>query len=150
MSQVDMTELSQEVFSQLCPSDRRVEFQVGSLPQVRADHSMIRQVLFNLLSNALKFSAAKEEPRVEIGGQSGPFENTYYIRDNGVGFDPQYTDKLFSVFSRLHRPEEFSGTGVGLAIVKRIIAGHGGRVWAEGMPGQGATFYFTLPNGEAR
>jgi PAS domain S-box-containing protein len=150
MSRVDMTGLSHEVFSQLCPSDRRVEFQVGSLPQVWADHSMIRQVLFNLLSNALKFSAAKEEVRIEVGGREGPSENVYYIRDNGVGFDPQYTDKLFLVFHRLHRPEEFPGTGVGLAIVKRIIAGHGGRVWAEGMPGEGATFYFTLPNGEAR
>ena len=148
MSQIDMSHLAQEVFAQLVPPDRPVKFQLTPLPPIRADHSMIRQVLFNLLSNALKFTAPKEEPLLEIGGRSGPSENTYYVKDNGVGFDPQYANKLFSVFSRLHRPEEFSGTGVGLAIVKRIISGHGGKVWAEGAPEQGATFWFTLPKRE--
>jgi len=145
MSQIDMVDLAKEVFSQLSSSDRNVRFHIGSLPPIRADHSMIRQVLFNLLSNALKFSSSQEERLIEVGGREGPSENTYYVKDNGVGFDPEYTNKLFLVFSRLHRPEEFSGTGVGLAIVKRIIQGHGGKVWAEGAPNQGATFYFALP-----
>ena len=144
MSEIDMAELAREVFSQLA-SGRKIQFQLGPLPPIQADHSMVRQVLFNLLSNALKFSSGKEEAVIEVGGQEGLSENTYYVRDNGVGFDSQYASKLFIVFSRLHRPEEFSGTGVGLAIVKKIISGHGGRVWAEGSPGQGATFYFTLP-----
>jgi len=150
MSQIDMVDLAKEVFSQLSSSERNVRFHIGPLPPIRADHSMIRQVLFNLLSNALKFSSPQEEPRIEVGGREGPSENTYYVNDNGVGFDPQYTNKLFSVFSRLHRPEEFSGTGVGLAIVRRIISGHGGKVWAEGSPDQGATFWFTLPRREVR
>jgi PAS domain S-box-containing protein len=145
MSEINMSHLAREVFAQLVPPDRPVKFQLAPLPPIRADQSMIRQVLSNLLSNALKFSSSQEEPRIEVGGTEGTSENTYYMKDNGVGFDPQYTDKLFSVFSRLHRPEEFSGTGVGLAIVKRLIAGHGGKVWAEGAPDQGATFWFTLP-----
>jgi len=144
MSQVDMADLAKEVFSQLSSPDRKVSFHVGSLPSIRADHAMIRQVLFNLVSNALKFTAPKEDPLIEIGGISGPSENTYYVKDNGVGFDPAYAGKLFGVFQRLHRSEDFSGTGVGLAIVKRIVAGHGGKVWAEGVPGQGAIFHFTL------
>jgi light-regulated signal transduction histidine kinase (bacteriophytochrome) len=145
MSQIDMADLAKEVFSQLSPSDRKVSFRVDSLPPIQADRSMIRQVLFNLLFNALKFSSGREDPLIEVGATEGPSENTYYVKDNGVGFDPQYADKLFIVFSRLHRAEEFSGTGVGLAIVKRIISGHGGRVWAEGAINQGATFWFTLP-----
>jgi len=145
LSQIDMADLAKEVIPQLSSSDQKVSFRVGALPPIRADRSMIRQVLFNLLSNALKFSSGRENPLIEVGGQEGPSENTYYVKDNGVGFEAQYAHKLFAVFSRLHRPEEFSGTGVGLAIVKRIISGHGGRVWAEGELGQGATFYFALP-----
>ncbi len=144
MSEINMSHLAREVFAQLSSSDRKVSFRVDSLPPIRADRPMIRQVLFNLLSNALKFSSSQEEPIIQVGGQEGPYENTYYVKDNGVGFDPSYAEKLFLVFSRLHRPEEFSGTGVGLAIVKRIIQGHGGKVWAEGAPDQGATFWFTL------
>jgi PAS domain S-box-containing protein len=146
-SPIDMKELAQEVFSQLL-SHRPVTFRIHPLPPIRADHAMIRQVLFNLLSNALKFTASQPEPVIEVGGASGPSENTYFVRDNGVGFDPRYADRLFAVFHRLHRTEEFSGSGVGLAIVKRIVSGHGGRVWAEGAPQQGATFYFSLPRGE--
>ena len=145
MSEINMSHLAQEVFAQLVSPDRPVKFQLAPLPPIRADQSMIRQVLFNLISNALKFSSGREDPLIEVGGVEGSSENTYYVKDNGVGFDPQYTNKLFSVFSRLHRPEEFSGTGVGLAIVKRIISGHGGKVWAEGAPEQGATFWFRLP-----
>ena len=146
LSAIDMVDLTKEVFSQLSSSDQKVSFRVGELPLIRADRSMMRQVLSNLLSNALKFSSSREHPIVEVGGTKGPSENTYYVKDNGVGFDPAYQEKLFLVFSRLHRPEEFSGTGVGLAIVKRIIQEHGGRVWVEGAIDQGATFYFSLPN----
>ena len=100
----------------------------------------MRQVVANLLSNALKYSRNAATPIVEVGHADG----AYYVRDNGVGFDMQYADKLFSVFSRLHRLEDFEGTGVGLAIVKRIIDRHGGRVWAQAEPGRGAAFFFTL------
>jgi PAS domain S-box-containing protein len=149
LSRIDMTDLVREVFSQLF-SDPKVKLRLSPLPKIRADRHMIRQVLFNLLSNAVKFSFSREEPVIEVGGKEGPCENIYYVRDNGVGFDSAYQEKLFLVFSRLHGPKEFAGTGVGLAIVKRIVTGHGGRVWAEGAIGQGATFHFTLPRGTER
>jgi light-regulated signal transduction histidine kinase (bacteriophytochrome) len=104
---------------------------------------MIRQVLINLLSNALKFTRDEETPRIEIGAEDRGDEIVYVVRDNGVGFSMEYADKLFGVFERLH--DDFEGTGVGLAVVERIIRRHDGRVWAEGTPGQGATIYFTLP-----
>ena len=105
---------------------------------------MIRQVLVNLISNAVKFSR-QNTPDIEIGGGGGNGENFYFVRDKGVGFDAKYAHKLFHVFQRLHRNEEFAGTGVGLAIVERIIHRHGGRVWADGKVNQGATFFFALP-----
>jgi light-regulated signal transduction histidine kinase (bacteriophytochrome) len=105
----------------------------------------MRQVWINLLSNAIKFSAKAEHPSIEVGGYPEGSANVYYVRDNGAGFDMQYYDKLFGVFQRLHRSDEFPGTGVGLAIVQRVISKHGGRVWAQGAVGQGATFFFTLP-----
>ena len=101
----------------------------------------------NLLSNALKFSARAAQPLVEAGGEQTASEYVYWVRDNGAGFDMRYYDKLFGVFQRLHRAEEFQGTGVGLAIVQRVAARHGGRVWAEGKVGAGAAFYFALPKG---
>src|SRR5881296_2856046 len=105
----------------------------------------MRQVFVNLLSTAFKFSRSRETARVEIGSVGGRDPSVYYVKDNGVGFDPRYSNKLFGVFQRLHRDDEFEGTGVGLALVQRIIHRHGGRIWAEAKPDEGATFYFTIP-----
>ena len=105
----------------------------------------MRQVFVNLLSNAIKFSRHRKLAVIEIGARSDVEYHTYYVRDNGVGFDPKYADKLFGVFQRLHRDDEFEGTGVGLDLVQRIIHRHGGHIWAESKLNQGATFHFTLP-----
>ena len=121
-----------------------IEFTVGPLPECRGDANLMRQVFVNLLSNAVKFSRHASPPRIQVGSKAVEDEVAFFVRDNGAGFDMRYANKLFGVFQRLHGPEEFAGTGVGLAIVKRIIERHGGRVWAEGETGKGATFYFTL------
>jgi len=107
---------------------------------------MMKQVMTNLISNALKYSGKKEKSKVEIGSYLDNNNNIYYVKDNGVGFDMKYYDKLFGVFQRLHSVNEFEGTGVGLALVQRIISKHGGKVWAEAKVDKGATFYFSLPN----
>jgi light-regulated signal transduction histidine kinase (bacteriophytochrome) len=117
---------------------------------VDADAILLRQVLTNLLSNAVKFTKNQPHALIEIGHNKKNGEEVIFVRDNGAGFDPLYADKLFGVFQRLHRQDEFEGTGIGLATAKRIIHKHGGRVWAESQPGQGATFYFSLPAREKR
>jgi PAS domain S-box-containing protein len=131
---------------------RRVEVTVGPLPRCRAEPALLKQVWINLLANALKYTRRREVARVEIGSRTGDGEGevVYYVKDNGVGFDMRYAHKLFGVFQRLHRAEEYEGTGVGLAIVQRIVHRHGGRVWAEAEPDRGATFYFTLREGGGR
>jgi PAS domain S-box-containing protein len=124
---------------------RSVHLSVGVMPTAQADPALLKQVYANLLSNAIKYTRGRDEARVEAGWVTRDDAPAYYVRDNGVGFDMQYANKLFGVFQRLHRTEEFEGTGVGLAIVQRIVQRHGGRVWAEAEEGKGATFYFTLP-----
>jgi two-component system, sensor histidine kinase and response regulator len=111
---------------------------------MEGDPSLLKQVFLNLISNAVKFSSKREHPRIEIGSYSKNDRVVYYVRDNGAGFDMRQADRLFTVFQRLHQSDEFEGTGVGLAIVKRIIHRHGGEVWAEAEPDKGATFYFHL------
>jgi signal transduction histidine kinase len=124
---------------------RHVEIAIGELPSCQADPALLKQVWMNLITNALKYTRKHDIARIEIGYQEIGEERTYFVRDNGVGFDMHYADKLFGVFQRLHRAEDYEGTGVGLAIVQRIIRRHDGRVWAEAEVEKGATFYFTLP-----
>ena len=128
---------------------RHVEVVKGDLPPCEGDPRLLRQVWVNLLSNAFKFTRNREEARIELGCEMADGVPVYFVKDNGIGFDMRYVDKLFGVFQRLHRQEDYEGTGVGLAIVQRIVHRHGGRVWAEGKEGQGAAFYFTLPGGGA-
>jgi light-regulated signal transduction histidine kinase (bacteriophytochrome) len=123
----------------------KAEINVAPLPAVIADRKLLSQVWINLISNAIKYSAKKTKPVVEIGFQPGEKEDVFYVKDNGAGFDMTYADRLFGVFQRLHKVNEFEGTGVGLAIVHRIVTKHGGRVWAEGKVNEGAIFYFSLP-----
>jgi two-component system, chemotaxis family, sensor kinase Cph1 len=125
---------------------RSIDWKIGALPVVDGDRSMLLVVLQNLLSNAVKFTRQREQARIEIGSLDQGGEQVYFVRDNGAGFDMRYAGKLFGVFQRMHRHEEFEGTGVGLSIVQRIIQRHGGRIWAEAALNNGATFFFTLGN----
>jgi signal transduction histidine kinase len=144
---LDMTEMARRMFDRLASQNgaARAELRLGSLPSVVGDRALVDQVWANLVANAIKYSSKREHPLIEIGAISDETEHIYYVRDNGAGFDPRYKSKLFGVFQRLHDASEFSGTGVGLALVQRIVMRHHGRVWAEGKPDQGASFYFALP-----
>jgi PAS domain S-box-containing protein len=151
MAPVDMAALARTAFDALCaPDDQaRVAFDLAPLPAALGDPSLLRQVWTNLLGNALKFSAKRQRATIEVGCREEGEETIYWVRDNGAGFDMRYVDKLFGVFQRLHSEREFAGAGVGLAIVQRVISRHGGRVWAESVVDQGATFYFALPRRKA-
>lgn len=145
--EVNLEDLFRSAYEEqkLLQPTRRMELSLSSLPIVKGDPAMLRQVVENLVSNALKYSRDRDVSRVEVGARDDGEFNLISIKDNGVGFDMRYAGKLFQVFQRLHSDKEFEGTGVGLAIVQRIIKRHGGRIWAEAEPGKGATFYFTLP-----
>lgn len=140
----------EEVIASLKPDvgDRQVDWKIADLPYVDCDAALMKQVFQNLLSNSLKFTRPRPHAVIEVGQEEPDGTPIVYVRDNGVGFSMKYADKLFGVFQRLHRVEDFEGTGVGLATVQRIIQKHGGRIWAEGELDKGATFYFTLGNSE--
>jgi PAS domain S-box-containing protein len=143
----EMNNVVHQVVSELTEQNpqKKYKFLIDDLPKAFGDHAMIRQVLFNLISNAMKYSGREEHPVIQISGVPGPKGmNTYSVKDNGVGFDMKYQHKLFGVFERLHEYDSFEGTGIGLAIVKRVIDRHQGKVWAESEPNKGATFYFSI------
>jgi light-regulated signal transduction histidine kinase (bacteriophytochrome) len=146
---VDMESLVRGVLEEVLPESnkRNIEIINGNLPAAAGDSALLRQVWANLISNAIKYSRHAQQARIEIGALSEKQGKVYYVRDNGAGFDMKYADKLFGVFQRLHRADEFEGTGIGLAIVQRVVHRHGGRVWAEAKVNEGATFYFTLEGG---
>ena len=149
---VDLTALAQSVVDELrrTAGGVAVEVSLQPLPPITGDATLLRQVVVNLIGNAFKFSRHRTHPRVDIAAHREGDTVIYYVRDNGAGFDMRYKDKLFGVFQRLHHVEEFEGTGVGLALAQRIIDRHGGRIWAEAKPNEGATFYFTLPSAPPR
>lgn len=152
MTDVNLGHIANEAINELQVEmkGREVALTVGELPQVTADPSLLRLVFTNLISNALKFTSKGQKAEVEIGCTERPGELIVFVKDNGAGFDMKYADKLFGVFQRLHRADEFEGTGIGLANVRRIINRHGGRTWAEGNVGVGATFYFSLSTNPSR
>jgi light-regulated signal transduction histidine kinase (bacteriophytochrome) len=148
MAEVDLEDLLSEALELVRPwSDgRSIQWHRTRLPAVCADEALLRQVFVNLVSNAVKYTRARDPAVIEIGARAEqPREVTLFVRDNGVGFDPQYATRLFSPFQRLHSTDAFQGIGMGLAKVRRIVSRHGGRVWAEAQVGQGATFFFSLP-----
>jgi light-regulated signal transduction histidine kinase (bacteriophytochrome) len=146
-SDFDMNEIVKEVKESLCKEnpDRKIEWISGKLPCVYGDEAMLKLVWMNLLSNAVKFTRTRKKARIEIGVLKGSRELVFFVRDNGVGFDMKYAQKLFGVFQRLHSNEEFEGTGIGLANVHRIVLRQGGHTWAEAEPDKGAVFYFSVP-----
>ncbi len=146
---VDLTALANQVVHEVAPGSLNgARFEVADLPQACCDRAAIHDVLANLVSNAVKFSRTREQPIIEIGGRREDRENTYWVKDNGIGFDEDYAGQLFGMFRKLHSQQGYGGTGVGLAVVKRIVTRHGGRVWATGRVDAGSTFCFTLPNRE--
>ena len=149
---VDSVKLVQNVLDESAPQreGRTIEIRVGKLPDCHGDAALLRQVWVNLISNAVKYTGGREAAVVEIGCERENNENVFFVRDNGTGFNMQYANKLFGVFQRLHRADEFEGTGVGLAIAQRIVHRHGGRIWADAAEGRGATFCFTIEGERAR
>jgi len=143
---VNSTRIVQEALDELKPlrDGRQIEIKIGELPACHGDPALLKQIWVNLISNAIKYTRGREPGIIEIGCTHENDENVYFVRDNGAGFDMQYSNKLFGVFQRLHREDQFEGTGVGLAIVQRIVHRHGGRVWAQAEVDHGATFYFTI------
>lgn len=150
LNKVNMSEIAESMFHEVASSEEKNTFQlsIDEMPPIVCDITLIKQVWQNLISNALKYSAKAEIKKIEIGAEESDEEIIFYIQDHGAGFDEKYLKKIFGVFQRLHSEEEFAGTGVGLAIVKRIVQRHGGKVWAEGKIGEGAKFCFSLPRGE--
>ncbi|MEX0982758.1 MAG: ATP-binding protein, partial [Bacteroidales bacterium] len=146
-SRIDMKKMANDIISELKKENkgRNISFTVADLPTINADSQLLHQVWLNLVSNAFKFTSHLKKAEISIGYQENKKKPTFFIKDNGAGFDMQYADKLFGVFQRLHSDKEFQGTGVGLALVQRIVHRHGGKVWAEGEVGKGATFYFSMP-----
>jgi signal transduction histidine kinase len=145
-SEIDMERFVKNILEDMTTSSQhKAEINVGVLPAVFADRKLLSQVWINLISNAIKYSSKKVNPVIEIGSYAEDNDIIFFVKDNGAGFDMTYVNKLFGVFQRLHKVSEFEGTGVGLALVHRIVAKHGGRVWAEGIVDHGATFYFALP-----
>jgi light-regulated signal transduction histidine kinase (bacteriophytochrome) len=148
---VDVAKVVREVLDSLGPdcAEREIAFHVGDLPACHADRASLKQVFINLLANAIKFTRRVEHARIDVGSHTEPGGATaYFVRDNGVGFDMSNTRRLFGIFQRLHAPGDFEGTGLGLANVARIVAAHGGRVWAEAEPGKGAMFQFVIEQRE--
>jgi light-regulated signal transduction histidine kinase (bacteriophytochrome) len=146
---IDVEAMARKVFEELTAVEpgRVIHLDLHPIPPAFGTEAMIRQVWVNLIGNAVKFTGRRERAEIEIGVEPGEAgEQVYFVRDNGAGFDMRYADKLFGVFQRLHSAEEFPGTGVGLALVQRIVNRHDGRVWGEGEVGRGATFRFTIPN----
>jgi light-regulated signal transduction histidine kinase (bacteriophytochrome) len=145
-TEVDMSVLARQAFAEVSRGvgDRNIEFSLRDLPRASGDAAMLRQVFANLLANAIKFTSPRPVARIEVGSEPAGDETAYYVKDNGVGFDARFADKLFGVFQRLHASHEFEGTGVGLAIVQRVVQRHGGRVWADSVVAIGSTFHFTL------
>ncbi|MES2131109.1 MAG: ATP-binding protein [Bacteroidota bacterium] len=146
-NQVDMEKIVRNIIEDLCNqySLEKTVFKVGNLPPATGDSSTLKQVWVNLISNAYKYSKNNPSPSIEISSIQNNNESTYYVKDNGAGFDMQYYNKLFGIFQRLHNESEFEGTGIGLAIVQRIVTRHGGKVWADAKLNEGANFYFTIP-----
>jgi light-regulated signal transduction histidine kinase (bacteriophytochrome) len=152
VARIDMSTMARSIYHEIASPEVQQKFvlTVAPLPDAYGDPTLMRQVWSNLLSNAIKYTLPKDERRIEIGSYQENGLNIYSVKDSGVGFNPDYTHKLYGVFQRLHKAEEFEGTGVGLAIVQRIIHRHAGLAWAEGVIDQGATFYFSLPKMEEK
>jgi len=145
--QIDMEELVKRVFDEqkMSSQAQNIHLELKTLPFAYGDRALLQQVLNNLIANSFKFTEPKDERIIEVGAENGKNDITYYVKDNGVGFDMKYNNKLFGLFQRLHSTNEFEGTGVGLSIVQRVIRRHGGNVWGEGKLNEGATFYFSIP-----